>query len=31
MRKVEFIKPNMDIDDEFASDKNYLKIRISPL
>ena len=31
MIKVEFIKPNMDIDDEFASDKNYLKIRISPL
>ena len=31
MRKIEFIKPNMELDEEFASDKKYLKIKISPL
>ena len=29
MRKIEFIKPNMELDEEFASDKKYLKIKIS--
>ena len=31
MRKVEFIKPSMEIDNEFISDKNYCKLRITPL
>lgn len=31
MRKIEFIKPSMEIDNEFISDKNYCKLRITPL
>ncbi len=31
MRKVEFIKPSMEIDNEFIEDKNYCKLRITPL
>ena len=31
MRKVEFIKPSMEIDNEFISDKNYCKLRVTPL
>ncbi|MBQ8292698.1 MAG: DNA-directed RNA polymerase subunit alpha [Bacilli bacterium] len=31
MRKVEFIKPSMEIDNEFSSDKNYCKLRVTPL
>ncbi len=31
MRKMECIKPQMEIDNEFSFDENYCKLRISPL
>lgn len=31
MKKLDFIRPNLEIDDQFSSDPNYCKLRVTPL